>query len=200
MEPSSRTPEGQPNRCPVCGKDARVEPSIPPGDAPCPHCGHLLWFDPGVHEGSEGLAARRGAPIEACFRHATNLAQNGYYDYATKLLAFCVLADPGNLTYVQDFVVTLRKKYGNKKKIGILARFRERGSRGAIKEAVSHGRWDEALKNSLAVLKVNPWDVSTLTAMATSYRSIANEGGETAYSRFHACSLFCLKCAEDASR
>jgi hypothetical protein len=42
---SSRTPEGDPNRCPVCGKPARIEPStVPMRDAPCPHCGHLLWF------------------------------------------------------------------------------------------------------------------------------------------------------------
>ncbi len=41
---SSRTPEGQPNHCPVCGSDLRIEPSDPPGDAPCPRCGHLLWF------------------------------------------------------------------------------------------------------------------------------------------------------------
>jgi len=45
MEPSSRIPEGDPNRCPICGHDIRVEPSIPPGDAPCPYCGHLFWFD-----------------------------------------------------------------------------------------------------------------------------------------------------------
>jgi anti-sigma B factor antagonist len=41
---STRTPEGQPNHCPVCGSDLRIEPSDPPGDAPCPRCGHLLWF------------------------------------------------------------------------------------------------------------------------------------------------------------
>jgi len=46
MEPSTRTPEGEPSRCSVCGKPLRIEPSRPPGDAPCPHCGHLLWFDP----------------------------------------------------------------------------------------------------------------------------------------------------------
>lgn len=42
---SSRTPEGDPNRCPVCGERLRLEPSYPPGDAPCPCCGVLLWFD-----------------------------------------------------------------------------------------------------------------------------------------------------------
>jgi anti-anti-sigma factor len=41
---SSRTPEGTPNHCPVCGTHLRMEPSVPPGDAPCPCCGHLLWF------------------------------------------------------------------------------------------------------------------------------------------------------------
>jgi anti-anti-sigma factor len=43
---SSRTPEGQPNHCTVCGFDLRILPSDPAGDAPCPKCGHLLWFDP----------------------------------------------------------------------------------------------------------------------------------------------------------
>ena len=46
---SSRTPEGVPNLCPVCGADFKLEPSNPPGDAPCPYCGHLVWF-----EGSPG--------------------------------------------------------------------------------------------------------------------------------------------------
>ncbi len=41
---SSRTPEGVPNHCPVCGNSVCIEPSQPPGDAPCPTCGTLLWF------------------------------------------------------------------------------------------------------------------------------------------------------------
>jgi acyl carrier protein len=41
---SSRTPEGAFNHCPVCHADIFIEPSQPSGDAPCPKCGHLLWF------------------------------------------------------------------------------------------------------------------------------------------------------------
>ncbi|MEX0701348.1 MAG: hypothetical protein WD069_04570 [Planctomycetales bacterium] len=41
---SSRTPEGWPNRCPLCEAEIRIEPSLPFGDAPCPRCGVLLWF------------------------------------------------------------------------------------------------------------------------------------------------------------
>lgn len=44
MTISSRTSEGTPNHCPVCGHAFRIEPSQPFGDAPCPACGSLLWF------------------------------------------------------------------------------------------------------------------------------------------------------------
>lgn len=44
MVVSSRTPEGLPNRCPLCHAEVRVEPSVLFGDAPCPGCGSLLWF------------------------------------------------------------------------------------------------------------------------------------------------------------
>jgi hypothetical protein len=45
MRISSRTPEGFPHHCPICDADICIEPSRPPGDAPCPNCGHLLWFE-----------------------------------------------------------------------------------------------------------------------------------------------------------
>jgi hypothetical protein len=47
---SSRTPEGWPNKCPVCLKPFRLEPSDPAGEAPCPHCGSLVWFSRSGHD------------------------------------------------------------------------------------------------------------------------------------------------------
>ena len=44
MTISSRTPEGQPNHCPVCEADVCIDPSPLFGDATCPKCGILLWF------------------------------------------------------------------------------------------------------------------------------------------------------------
>lgn len=44
MTISSRTPEDQPNHCPVCGGDVWIDPSPLFGDATCPRCGSLLWF------------------------------------------------------------------------------------------------------------------------------------------------------------
>ena len=39
-------PEGQPNRCLICGYKMTHEPPDPPGDAPCPGCGSLALFPP----------------------------------------------------------------------------------------------------------------------------------------------------------
>jgi hypothetical protein len=44
MNIASRTPEGEPNRCPICGRAVRLEHSRIFGDACCPHCGTLLWY------------------------------------------------------------------------------------------------------------------------------------------------------------
>ena len=58
---SSRTPEGEQNRCPVCGQECRIEPSEPLRDGPCPHCGHLLWF---AQSNDQLAAGRRSALVQ----------------------------------------------------------------------------------------------------------------------------------------
>lgn len=44
MTVSSRTPEGLPHACPICGRVAALEPSCLADDAVCPSCGSLLWL------------------------------------------------------------------------------------------------------------------------------------------------------------
>jgi len=70
MQPSSRTPEGDDNTCHVCGHEFRIDPSSPLGDAPCPHCGTLLWFAAGAVDAmnvrqAASLWTRANAAIEA---------------------------------------------------------------------------------------------------------------------------------------
>lgn len=64
MRPASRTPEGEPSRCPICGKLAWLEPSWPTRDAPCPYCGSLLWFDLSDRWGTD--AFQSAAHFETC--------------------------------------------------------------------------------------------------------------------------------------
>jgi anti-anti-sigma factor len=64
--------------CPACGGEVVVGPSSRAGDAPCPHCGHLLWFVrksagaaavltflPGLMAGSESVT-RINEVLAAC--------------------------------------------------------------------------------------------------------------------------------------
>lgn len=44
MTISSRTPEGESARCPLCNADIMIEPSVFFGDGCCPNCGQLIWF------------------------------------------------------------------------------------------------------------------------------------------------------------
>jgi hypothetical protein len=61
MTISSRTPEGDSNRCPICRHSVRLEPSIDTRDAPCPSCGHLLWFHDNVLAPEPGIADKWSA-------------------------------------------------------------------------------------------------------------------------------------------
>ncbi len=66
---SSRTPEGRPNCCSVCGATIRIEPSMLISDAPCPTCGNLLWFPPNEITVVRDISA---ADIDAILHVAAN--------------------------------------------------------------------------------------------------------------------------------
>ena len=123
----------------------------------------------------------------------------GNYDYVAALLLQCVLSDTSNLIYVQSFVNTLRKKYGDAKKGSPLARFKQLGARKAVKEGIARQNWNEVIEKGLSILGVNPWDVSTLTAMATACKNLADAADSPDNSRFAECSLFYAKCEADAN-
>jgi tetratricopeptide (TPR) repeat protein len=110
------------------------------------------------------------------------------FDYLTDLLGQCVNGDPGNPAYVQAYLENLQKKFGSLKKSGALgkiqeklARFQESGARSALKKAVSQEQWDEVVRQGLKVLTVNPWDLPTLTAMATAAAKSGDRDCELCY-------------------
>jgi len=107
MEPSTRTPEGEPNRCPVCGKPLHIEPSRPPGDAPCPHCGHLLWFGPKKRDPDEEEAVKQ----ESGVLELVELAQN---KFDQKELA----KQAANLRQGEFTLLDFKKQLGQIRKLG----------------------------------------------------------------------------------
>ena len=91
-QPSSRTPEGEDNRCAVCGNLVRIDPSRPPGDAVCPHCGTLLWF------GTNPIDSHDPNQAAAIWEQATTAIANNRLSLAKRLLLHAIELDPENKT------------------------------------------------------------------------------------------------------
>lgn len=104
--------------------------------------------------------------LQKCFEHANLQARQESYDYATDMFSQCVLGDPGNVAYVHGFLGNLKQKYSNNKKGDKLAFIKSVGSKGMVKKASMQKDWAALFKHGLEVLKLNPWDVPTLTSLA----------------------------------
>ena len=110
------------------------------------------------------LSPAKHNQLERIFEHAKKTPHD--FDYATELLSQCVLGEPSNIDYVRSYIENLYKKYRHQK-VSPLAQFKELGSRSALKKALAQQQWDEAIRHGLKALRANPWDVPTLTQMAT---------------------------------
>ncbi len=171
MKPSSRTPEGEPNRCPACGKLARIAPSRPPGDAPCPHCGYLLWFPSQDELDSQGLRQLRRR-----FQQAKARLAQGDEEVVILMLGDCVLGDPSEVIYAQSLLDELRRRPRMEPPRSELS-----AVLAAMNEALAERRWREVLNHGLELLRANPWDVDTLRAMASACADLADGTTELVY-------------------
>jgi tetratricopeptide (TPR) repeat protein len=105
--------------------------------------------------------------LQACFEHGSRSAAKGDFDYATDMFTMCVTQDPANPIYVKQFLDNLIKKYNdNKKGAGFTSTPKAAAIKGSIKKAEYSKDWEAILKSGVEMLKLNPWDVSTLVIMA----------------------------------
>jgi tetratricopeptide (TPR) repeat protein len=103
--------------------------------------------------------------LQQCYEKAKLLLAQAKvdHDYAHTLLAGCVLADPGNVVYLDAFFENLSRKYNNNKKGAALQFFT---NRSAFKKCVQTKDWKGMIRAGIDLLKINPWDVATLRPMA----------------------------------
>jgi tetratricopeptide (TPR) repeat protein len=104
--------------------------------------------------------------LQACFEHAARSAAKGDFNYATDMYTMCVTGDPANPIYIKQFLDNLGKKYNdNKKGAGFTSTPKAAALKGSIKKAQYSKDWDTVLKSGIEMLKINPWDISTLVAV-----------------------------------
>ena len=113
---------------------------------------------------AENKAAGRSDRMESCFQRGLRLAKETNYDYAQEMFAQCVLHAPSKVVYAEAMLKNLREKFSGRKKKSTFG-FGSGGSR-ALKKSLQQSEWPTVLRLGVDLLKVNPWDVATLRAMA----------------------------------
>ena len=117
MTVSSRTPEGSPSRCPICGKAICLEPSPISDDAPCPHCGCLIWFDVDAQRDVYDLVAETKTRIRDWVSRLTQLSRSPtdpvqYYQAMVRILVLALAAHGGAIWTRRGRSLELRSSVG----------------------------------------------------------------------------------------
>lgn len=121
--------------------------------------------------------------LQQAYQHGSKMMAAGNFDYAHECFTQCVVGDPANLLYTQNLLGNLQKKYNNNKKGAKMASVRSAGSKGSVKKSALQKDWTAVIKSGIEVLALNPWDTSTLLAMAAASEKLENDEVELAYLR-----------------
>jgi len=128
--------------------------------------------DDSASTGRQPLSQAQRRRYRELFTHAGKQAATSNFDYATELFGQCALGDKNNTLYWQALLANLRKKYGENKHGAKLAALRTGAQRATVKKCRMRKDWDGVFNHGLEVLKLNPWDVATLMAMAAAGEAI----------------------------
>lgn len=131
------------------------------------------------------LTAPMRQRLQKVFEHAQRCVDKQDYDYANKLFTQCLVEDPGNLVYLQNFLANLQQKYGDNQKGSRLAGLKIKSHRSSLSKATRKGEWESAMQSGCSALALNPWDIPTLLALASAYMEMKSDE----------CELFCLRSA-----
>lgn len=115
-------------------------------------------------EPSSSLSPTERSRLTQCFHHGSqSVAKN--IDYAIEMFSVCVLGDPANPTYLQNFLGALRLKHGVKKGGGFASLW-SAGGRGGLRKLVAAGKHREAILQGVSIVRANPGDHGSLLVMA----------------------------------
>jgi tetratricopeptide (TPR) repeat protein len=105
--------------------------------------------------------------LQSWFTHGQEKAAAGVFDYATDMFSRCVEGDPASLDYLNAFLHNLHRKYNNNKKgAGFTSALKSSALKASLKKSSLKKDWPALFKTGLELLKLNPWDSSTLIQMA----------------------------------
>ncbi len=139
-------------------------------------------------QGRQPLPPAKRKMLQQCFEAGSSKSASGNYDFADQMFTQCVVGDPANMLYAQNFLANLQKKYNNNKTGASMAGMRSATSKGKVAYAAKRKDWLGVITAGLEVLKLNPWETSTLGEMGNACEQL----------RFDECQVVWLKGALEA--
>ncbi|OYV85245.1 MAG: hypothetical protein B7Z73_13950 [Planctomycetia bacterium 21-64-5] len=139
-------------------------------------------------KGRQPIPPGKRRMLQQCFEAGSSKSASGNFDYAAQMFTQCVVGDPANLLYAQNFLANLQKKYNNNKSGAALAAMRSAKSKGGVTYASKRKDWLGVIASGLEVLKLNPWDTGAIAEMANACAQL----------QFEECQIVWLKGALEA--
>lgn len=120
--------------------------------------------------------------LQQAFEHASKSAAQGQFDYAMNMYDQCVKGDPANALYIRQYLACLGKKYNdNKKGAGFTSAPKVKMIQGGLKKSAMSKDHKGVLEKGWEALKLNPWDVWTLSTMADAAGGMDMSEAQLAY-------------------
>jgi tetratricopeptide (TPR) repeat protein len=117
--------------------------------------------------GRQPIPPAKRRRLQQCFEQGSKSASQNQFDYAIDMFDICVKGDPANQIYIKQYLTCLGRKYNdNKKGAGFTSAPKIKVLQGVVKKSSYSKDWNAVLEKGWDVLKLNPWDVWTLSAMA----------------------------------
>lgn len=139
-------------------------------------------------QGRQPLPPAKRKMLQQCFEAGSSKSASGNYDFADQMFTQCVVGDPANMLYAQNFLANLQKKYNNNKTGATMAGVRSAKGRTQVAYASKRKDWVGVITAGLDVLKINPWETGTLGEMGNACEQL----------QFDECQVVWLKGALEA--
>lgn len=116
--------------------------------------------------------------LQEAFQRGMQLSAERHFEYAHELFAQCVMHDAGNIAFVEAMVQNLRVKTPHVAKSMLILR---RGGSRELKKGLQNREWTVVFREGIRLLKIDPWDVTTLRAMAEACATLHHNEVELVY-------------------
>ncbi len=132
--------------------------------------------------GRQPIPAATRRRLQQCFEQGSKSTAQGQFDYAINMFDMCVKTDPANALYIKQYLACLGKKYNdNKKGAGFTSAPKIKMVQGGLKKAAMSSDSKGVLEKGWEALKLNPWDIWTLSIMGDAAGELAFTEAQLVY-------------------